>query len=635
VTRITLQDGKIVLRDGKVGTEEACCCGCAACPYCSASCLEIVLSGWSGSVSGCDCADINGTYLLSRGTGVAPTATVTVTDSTGSGAVIQATLAFNPATGTFFVTSATVISAGDDYSSEASAAVSLVGGTVECDKNPQLTLERENVEPTTDFFLDVDDALGGAGDALTVVWAPENTTPGSETWKVDSVTVSNGGTGFDLWQTVRIPSSLINDPILPIDSTQSSLIGFTSVDRAVPVIASFSVVDAFGNPSGGSGASFSVVWEIDDTTTDFLDSVQPGADNRFWRIVSVTVLNGGSGYAAGDVVRYTLNGRHVDTGMANSAAADYVLDGLGVSGGEFVVPTAYPLGAGPTLAKSNGTIQSVVITQPGEWYQQSGITGVIIDNPGSIVASGGSVDLPEGALPGCAYTRCEQITCGEQEVCLSVSLVATEDSYILNVAINGEAVASASKSSEDASCDSIEFTSEDFEGPSCSPGTASVSAVACDTGPPEEACCDEEEKCSDCLKNCCLIIRGRNLCEPDSVQDENGVALEQWAFNTSGQFYLWQAQDTAAGGGGNVIVIIGPCGEDGIIPLFIESNASDAGGEIAHQWFDARASLGPDGCPNGVVFGDMTVACGFSCGSKTPLDPEISFECSEFDPFFE
>jgi hypothetical protein len=33
VTRITLQDGKIVIRDGKVGTEEACCCGGACdCP---------------------------------------------------------------------------------------------------------------------------------------------------------------------------------------------------------------------------------------------------------------------------------------------------------------------------------------------------------------------------------------------------------------------------------------------------------------------------------------------------------------------------------------------------------------------------------------------------------------------------
>jgi hypothetical protein len=32
MTLITLQDGKIVVRDGKVGTEQACCCGCLECP---------------------------------------------------------------------------------------------------------------------------------------------------------------------------------------------------------------------------------------------------------------------------------------------------------------------------------------------------------------------------------------------------------------------------------------------------------------------------------------------------------------------------------------------------------------------------------------------------------------------------
>jgi hypothetical protein len=493
MTSITVQDGQIVLRDGAVGTGQACCCGCAACPYCSSGCVQVVLSDWSGSASGCDCADINGTYLLSRGAGAAPTATVTVTDSTGSGAVIQVTLAFNPATGTYFVASTTVVSAGDDYSSEASATVNIFGGTVECDKNPQLTLERENVEPTTDFFLDVNDAFGGAGDALTVVWAPENTTPGSETWKVGSVAVLNGGTGFDLWQAVSIPSSLINDPIRPVDSGQSSIIGFTSVDRAEPVIASFSVVDTNGNPSGGSGASFSVAWEIDDVVTDFLDSVQPGADNRFWRVASAAVISGGSGYAAGDRVRYALSGRHVDYSMANSADADYELAGLTVVAGE-VTAVDFSLGSGPNLAKSNGTIQSVVITQPGEWYQQSGITGVIIDNPGSIVASGGSVDLPEGALPGCAYTRCEEITCGEETACVSVSLVATDESHVLTVAVNGETVASASKPSAESSCSSIEFSSEDFTAGACTPGSASVSSAACDTGPQDDACC--EEPCS-------------------------------------------------------------------------------------------------------------------------------------------
>jgi len=33
VTRITFQDGKIVLRDGQVGTEEACCCGGGVCCF--------------------------------------------------------------------------------------------------------------------------------------------------------------------------------------------------------------------------------------------------------------------------------------------------------------------------------------------------------------------------------------------------------------------------------------------------------------------------------------------------------------------------------------------------------------------------------------------------------------------------
>jgi hypothetical protein len=39
VTRITVQDGKIVLRDGKVGTEEACCCGEGGPCECPTECL--------------------------------------------------------------------------------------------------------------------------------------------------------------------------------------------------------------------------------------------------------------------------------------------------------------------------------------------------------------------------------------------------------------------------------------------------------------------------------------------------------------------------------------------------------------------------------------------------------------------
>lgn len=37
MTAITVQDGKIVMRDGKVGTEQACCCGGCVC---TGECVE-------------------------------------------------------------------------------------------------------------------------------------------------------------------------------------------------------------------------------------------------------------------------------------------------------------------------------------------------------------------------------------------------------------------------------------------------------------------------------------------------------------------------------------------------------------------------------------------------------------------
>jgi hypothetical protein len=39
MTLITFQDGKVVLRDGQVGTEQGCCCGCTPC-----TCLESCVS---------------------------------------------------------------------------------------------------------------------------------------------------------------------------------------------------------------------------------------------------------------------------------------------------------------------------------------------------------------------------------------------------------------------------------------------------------------------------------------------------------------------------------------------------------------------------------------------------------------
>jgi hypothetical protein len=60
VTRITFQDGKVVLRDGQVGTEEACCCETGACCADDGTCSQTTEGDCSGTWhEGVDCDDID------------------------------------------------------------------------------------------------------------------------------------------------------------------------------------------------------------------------------------------------------------------------------------------------------------------------------------------------------------------------------------------------------------------------------------------------------------------------------------------------------------------------------------------------------------------------------------------------
>ena len=51
MTRITFQDGKVVLRDGKVGTEDACCCGECVCPECEGLNVSVTIEFCGRSVA--------------------------------------------------------------------------------------------------------------------------------------------------------------------------------------------------------------------------------------------------------------------------------------------------------------------------------------------------------------------------------------------------------------------------------------------------------------------------------------------------------------------------------------------------------------------------------------------------------
>ena len=59
MTLITFQDGQVVMRDGQVGTEQACCCQeCAPCPDLEELCVSITLTDYNGNVYTADQDDI-------------------------------------------------------------------------------------------------------------------------------------------------------------------------------------------------------------------------------------------------------------------------------------------------------------------------------------------------------------------------------------------------------------------------------------------------------------------------------------------------------------------------------------------------------------------------------------------------
>jgi hypothetical protein len=59
MTLITFQDGTVVFRGEKVGTEQACCCPvCAPCPDLESLCISITLTDYNGTVYTADEDDI-------------------------------------------------------------------------------------------------------------------------------------------------------------------------------------------------------------------------------------------------------------------------------------------------------------------------------------------------------------------------------------------------------------------------------------------------------------------------------------------------------------------------------------------------------------------------------------------------
>lgn len=149
-------------------------------------------------------------------------------------------------------------------------------------------------------------------------------------------------------------------------------------------------------------------------------------------------------------------------------------------------------------------------------------------------------------------------------------------------------------------------------------------------------CCSgvcQEEECLECICDleCCMVIQGRNTCEPGSTWSPP-AAGEGWGVSgdVAGWFEYGPENEQQQGDAWSITAEYLGC-VDGVHRVNVTSLAdSIAIGSIAHYWYDVVITL-EDGCPSSVELGepDEVICEDFGCGDTTPRAPAITFICNE------
>jgi hypothetical protein len=135
-------------------------------------------------------------------------------------------------------------------------------------------------------------------------------------------------------------------------------------------------------------------------------------------------------------------------------------------------------------------------------------------------------------------------------------------------------------------------------------------------GTEQACCCDDGDGvgCEDCTLACCLSIEGRDTCDGGTeLISVDPLIVENWGreINAGGQVsatyvFLSDERDLE-------VEVIYEC-ENGVIDMIIEVGEKIPGGNVPYtsfrQWATARATLGLDGCPTGIEFGELTESDG-------------------------
>lgn len=308
-----------------------------------------------------DKGPISAVSLTSGGSGyaklgrVAPT--LTVSGGSGTGATFTPTLSTSQdgCKLDLWALASVAASGGTGYTDGDSLTITAATGDTQA-VAAQATLYLDKSEPTI--------TLNGTATA-TIDLAVTNTA----TWTVNEVTVTAGGTGYSEGGAVTFSAG-------GSDVTLTAAAGTARVVHDEPQNAALTI-----DTATGSGAVLTPVWTL-------LPSGQwPAPHTKTYKLQSVTVVNGGSGYADYELI--SISFPSPDDGTVNQAAwidCDVVGTG-GVIQSIFIADPGdifTPAAAGRYVGSRTDELHSVEITNAGEYYgDDPGARYVVVDNGGS------------------------------------------------------------------------------------------------------------------------------------------------------------------------------------------------------------------------------------------------------------
>lgn len=373
-----------------LGSQCSPCCGCSACTQGQLpETLTVTFSGLADKTPGPD--------LIS----------VTFSSCYGSGATAKVTApSGDPATDKGPITAVSLTNGGGGYAKLGRVAPTLTvsgGSGTGATFTPTLSTSQDGCKLDLWSLASVA-ASGGTGyedgDTLTITFADGDTEAAAAqatlylgkseptitlngtatatiglgvtltpTWVVNDVTVTNGGTGYTEGGAVTFSAGAN-------DVTVTAAAGNARVVHDAPENAVLTIATA-----GGSGAVLTPVWTL-------LPSGQwPAPHKKTYKLQSVTVVNGGTGYANYEPI--SISFPSADDGTVNQAA--YIdCDVVGAGGviqsifiadpGDIFTPAA----AGRYVGSRTDALHSVEITNAGEYYEDNpGARYVVVDNGGS------------------------------------------------------------------------------------------------------------------------------------------------------------------------------------------------------------------------------------------------------------